>query len=416
LAQTNKKQAKQNPAALPGSLLDYYQQNRFNPVPIALENQAAWESHRAKRLNLYQRHLGIPLAMLRDRSVLEFGCNSGENSLVLASFGANLTLVEPNDQVLPQLKMRFKEFKLEGRIVELSSESIDSFKSTRLYDIVLAEGFLYTLPNRDEMFKKICKLLIPGGLAVISFNDRYGCLLELTKRLLLWRACQLAGINDVHSEASLHLAQQLFGEDFAKLNASRPFYAWWKDVLVNPLLVSAYLWSYPELLSLVEKAGCEFYSSSPMWNLSEHYNWYKNVFDTRSRHGQLLKEWSRSFPFFLTGFPVSSAEGEPATNEVVAAIAEVIAQISEYTTAAGRSINPVSYPSALDDYLGKSRDSRVRRFNIEMKGLFQAARSSQLQDLISTYHRTKHVRNLWGTPYHYLCINKLPSSVAPLEI
>ena len=83
------------------------QQERFNPVPISVEDSAIWQSHWAKRINLYQRHLRIPFSLLRNRSVLEIGCNSGENALVLASVGANLTLIEPNDQVRPRIETIF---------------------------------------------------------------------------------------------------------------------------------------------------------------------------------------------------------------------------------------------------------------------------------------------------------------------
>lgn len=407
MAQKGKPQAKSKATASPRSLLDYYQQNRFNPVPIVLEEQAVWESHYAKRLNLYQKHLGIPLYLLRDRSVLEFGCNTGENSLVLASVGANLTLTEPNEQALPQLKALFKKSGLENRAVSLRQEDIEGFEPTALYDVVLAEGFLFTLPNRDEMVQKIGSLLVPGGLAVISFNDRYGGLLEMTKRLILWRACQLAGVDDVQSEASLELAKRLYGQDYAKLSASRPFQAWWKDTMVNPLFTSAYLWSYQELLPLVDKAGCEFYSSSPKWSSTDHFAWYKNVFDRKSRYQRLIDDWNRVFPFFLTGLQPPNGGFEPATPEVVNSVSEVGGQISEYTTAPGSSIDLVSYPSLLDEYLGRSKDSRLRRFNSEMRKLYEAASSSLLEDLLSVYHRTKYVRNMWGAPYHYICFSKL---------
>ena len=102
------------------TLLNYYQNDNFNPVLIVVENESIWKNHFAKRCNLYERHLGVPLSLLRDSSVLEFGCNSGENALVLASVGANLTLVEPNRQVLLRLKMLFEKFNLEKRIVALS--------------------------------------------------------------------------------------------------------------------------------------------------------------------------------------------------------------------------------------------------------------------------------------------------------
>lgn len=102
------------------SLLEYYQQNDFNPVLIALKDQIAWESYFAKRLNLYQRHLGIPLSLLRDRSVCEFGCNSGENALVLAAVGTNLTLVEPNAVIDLVIVIRVSEY-TRGYILPLDS-------------------------------------------------------------------------------------------------------------------------------------------------------------------------------------------------------------------------------------------------------------------------------------------------------
>ena len=55
------------------SLLEYYRKNTFNPVPISVEEHEIWNAHAAKRRNLYERHLGIPLPLLRDRAVIEFG-------------------------------------------------------------------------------------------------------------------------------------------------------------------------------------------------------------------------------------------------------------------------------------------------------------------------------------------------------
>ena len=96
------------------SLVNYYQENQFNPVHIPVEEKQEWETHIAKRSNLYEHHLKIPFSMLRGHSVIEFGCNSGENALVLGSIGAQLTLVEPNQQVTPRLEELFKKFKLES--------------------------------------------------------------------------------------------------------------------------------------------------------------------------------------------------------------------------------------------------------------------------------------------------------------
>jgi SAM-dependent methyltransferase len=388
------------------SLLTYYQDNRFNPVPIALDTSRDWQAHFAKRRNLYERHLGIPLSLLQGRSVLEFGPNSGENALILASVGANLTLVEPNEQVLPGIRSLFSRFGLEERIISLLHAGIDAFESENLYDLVLAEGFLYTLPNRDELIKKIINLLVPGGLTVISFNDRYGILIELTRRMVLWRACQLAGLEDFHGQAALDLAEQLYGADFAKLNASRPFAAWWKDTLVNPLLTSPYLWSYWELIPLIESLNCDFHAGSPRWDSLEHFDWYKNVPTRQERHQRLLDNWGKVFPYILTGLRLPNIVLGPTAPETISAVANLIEQISVYTTNLNASIKMVSYPALLDEYLQQTNVSPLVSFNSEMKHLYYVAQSGHLGDLIAAYHSAKTVRNLWGTPYHYICFSK----------
>src|SRR5438309_10406560 len=111
------------------SVLAYYQNHKFNPVLIRVEDPGVWDNHFAKRRNLYERHLGLPLSLLRGARVLEFGPNSGENALVPALFGSRLTLVEPNDQVLPRLHQLFDKFGLGGQIDAVHCETMDGFTS-----------------------------------------------------------------------------------------------------------------------------------------------------------------------------------------------------------------------------------------------------------------------------------------------
>lgn len=388
------------------TMVSYYKESQFNPVPIALDTPLAWETHVAKRRNLYERHLGIPLALLAGHSILEFGSNSGENALVLASFGANLTLVEPNEQVLARLHGLFNQFNLAERVAKLVQTGIESFETEDRYSLVLAEGFLYTLPNRNEMVQKIGHLLRPGGLAVIAFIDRFGSLIELTRRLILWRVYQLASISEVDGSTALELAKRLYAHDFAQLKASRPFEAWWQDNLVSPFLVDAHLWSYQELLPVIEQAGGELHAVSPQWASMDHFTWYKVVSSPRQRHQHFLAEWAKFLPFFLTGLVSETPYKETASAEVVEAIIDLIHQISTYTLDLAATPDAVVYPALLDQYLQQNANRVLRTFNQEMKQVYESISSNQLERIISTYHQTQYLRNLWGSPYHYLCFSK----------
>lgn len=388
------------------NVVSYYRNNNLNPVPIDLQMSESWKLHVEKRRNLYQRHLGVPLSLLRGRSVLEFGCNSGENALVLAHFGADVTLVEPNELVMPRLKELFNQYGLAERITDLIHEDIDTFVPDTKYELVIAEGFVNTLDNRDEIFSKVCSILSPGGLAIISFDDCYGHLIELTRKLVFWRVFRLEGAENAHGSDSLDLAKRLYLQDFRRLNASRPFEAWWGDVLLNPFVATKYLWSFQEILPLLDKTDCEFYSSSPSWVSTERFTWYKNVVDKQSRHQGLLDEWLQAFPFFLTGLPPAEGFAKPAPSDVVDAVFELTLRISEYIDDSSIPISSVTYPLELDEYLGQSNDPRLVRFNENMKALYKSVCAPNATVVESAYHEAGNLRDLWGAPCHYVCLSK----------
>ncbi len=389
------------------SMAAFYREHQFNPVFIDVEKAKVWEAHQVKRGNLYERHLGIPLAFLRGRSVVSFGCNSGENELVFAAAGARVTLVEPNEQVHVRLRALFRQFGLEGQIAALVHAGVEDFAADERYDLVLAEGFLFTLPNRNEMVVKLGRLAAPGGFTVISFMDRYGCLIELTRRMVFLRACQLAGITALREgDECFDVARRLYGDDFARLNASRTFEAWVMDNFVSPFVVAKYMWTYAELMALVEKAGCEVHSTSPRWSLVDHFGWYKNCTTTAERHRRLMADWHRMFPYFLTGSPPTCQDPGLAAPEVVEATGRLIQEVGGFTLDSAAAVDRISLPAALHAYLTEGTGPQWQQLATELKGLYEAARSRTLEPLVAAYLGSESLRRLWGTSYHYLCFRR----------
>jgi SAM-dependent methyltransferase len=386
------------------SMLAYYRSTLLNAGEIPLVDAAAWQSHLRKRVNLYENHLGIPLGLLRGRSVLEFGCSSGENALVLAACGAKLTLIEPNTIVIPRMKQLFRQFGLESQIVRLCHDQIQECAIDELFDLVLAEGFLFTLANRDEMLGKLCGWVRPGGIGVVSFNDRIGMFLECTKRLALRRACQLAGIDDVGGEASLGLAQDLFGNAFGKLNASRSLRTWWKDNLVSPFITMPYLWSFPELLPLIEQAGCEFYASSPGFSSVDDFSWYKNVPTVVNRHLRLLEHVRNSFVYFLMGAPQRYAV--PAAQEVMDSVLSLQQAITVLTTCPTPRIDTIHFPAPLREYLAAHPDPEVKAFGTDLGRFFESMRLDSLPALLRACAEIPSMQTLWGASYFYVAFKK----------
>jgi hypothetical protein len=395
-----------------GSLVDYYKTHRFNPVLIQVEAPSVRADHFAKRRNLYERHLRLPLAWLRGASVLEFGPNSGESSLLPALCGSRLTLVEPNHQVLPRLQALFTESGVSGQIEGLHCTGIESFDAGgKQFDLVVAEGFLCTLVNREAMLRKIAGLVQPGCFGVISFNDRIGGLLEWLRRALLFQACRLAGITDAFGDACLTVAQKLYGDDFAKLSSSRPFQAWWKDTLVNPFYSSAHLWSFPEVLKILDEEGCEFYSTSPGWATGDHCTWYKKVPTKDERRARIDAEWRCRLPYFLSGLPMQTGEEEAPDQRLIEVVADLSSRLCDASRSLTTDLRLPEYPNPLDRYLQASPDRRIREFNDGLKACFGALHIARQDELIETYKKATVVRSLWGTAYHYLCFQRSPDEV-----
>ena len=384
------------------TLLSYYQDHAFNPVPIALEDAGAWRAHHAKRHNLIENHLKIPLALLRGREVLEFGCNSGENALVLAAAGARLTLVEPNGQVLPRLRRNFARFGLEEALVGLHNATIGDFQTGQRFDLVVAEGFLNTLPDRDDLLLQIIALIRPGGLGILSFDDRHGALLEQVRRMALWRACRLAGIGKIRSSASLAMAGRLFREDFNRLNASRPFEAWWEDELINPF--ASDLWSLREILPILGRAGCGFHAASPLWDTHRHHAWYKDVPDAASRQARLLDDLARALPYFLTGCAATGAD--PAADAVIATAGDLTGQLAAYVRTYPPDRAPPDYPETLGRYLSALGDPPFAGLDRELRALFAPDGADSADRFVERYLNATTLRRLWGTVSHYVSFVK----------
>ncbi len=378
-------------------LVEFYQRNRFNPVPIRLTDDVEWQDHLKKRENLYENHLRLPLTLFNGQRVVEFGCNSGENSLVLASFGAKMTLVEPNDQVRPEIQKLFKQHHVEDRIEEVRSEYLQDFKADSLYDFAIAEGFLYMIPDWKGAIGHMVKLLRPGGVGVISYVDRHGGFLEFLRRKILFQALKLAKISDPLSTASLQMAHTLFGEEFARIPSSRTLEAWWRDLLVSPVIHSHTNLSFPGVSTVLNALGCRLLGTSPSWDLSQVGSWYKQA--KSDRFG--LDSWRYVFPYLLTGDRRLLLEQHSlADNSVIKELEEHVAILLDTTFTTEQTETPL--PSSFKTYLLQSKQEQLALFGADLVSVYDALHQESLDVLKESYFSASSLRHLWGVPYQYL--------------
>ena len=170
-----------------------------------------------------------------------------------------------------------------------------------------------------------------------------------------------------------------------------------------------HLGTYHEFLSLLDKAGCEVHSTSPVWSLADHYLWYKNVLSPQERHQRFLEDFHQAFPFFLIGLPHPSEGTKPATDQEIEAVSDFIKSLSLYNFS-GQPFESITYPALMDGYLGRSQRPELHVLNTEIKGLLEVLKNSPEQGAVY-YKKTNYLRKSMGSTlawslYRFLVRNK----------
>ena len=392
------------------SLLNYYVDRNFNPVPIKLNSSENYINHKKKRLNLLVNHLKIPEIAFSNSSVIEFGCNSGENSIVLAELNSKITLIEPNNKMIKEIEKNYSKLNLTKNLIKIYESSLEKYKTNKKYDFIIAEGFLNTLKDKNINFKKLISFGNKNSLIIINYDDKFGGYFEILKSCILKKYCIINNIN-FHSNESLIIAQKFFEKDFNKLSTSRNFNAWWNDQLVNPYATK--LWSLREILNFASNNKCVFYSSSPSWDTSNNLNWYKNIsYSNKSSKNKVFNSWKKNFIYFLTGFNEFNILSNKINNSIINDIEKSLFSMVNFLDSNVKNnidLKKVNLKMPLK-FLKTLKESNLKNavlLSNEINDLFKILNNNQTQNLLTFYKRTRILRSTWGTLLHYICLKKI---------
>ncbi len=252
------------------SLYDYYGASERLPTHAAFSAPEQLQAYRRQRAALFQNHLFIPLGIFQDARVIEFGPDSGENSLVFALWGSLLTLVEPNAQARPEIQRYFERFDLAGRLDRLVQTDLQHFTRSDKYDIIDAEGFIYTIQPHKIWADLFSNILADNGLAIISYYESSGSLFELFFKLIHSRAMSFFDGQDSET-----VAAKVFASKWDSIEHTRSFSSWVMDVLENPFVRLGYFLDAAELCRTMQESGLTLYSSWPSYRDSASIYWHK---------------------------------------------------------------------------------------------------------------------------------------------
>src|SRR5438034_4328867 len=152
-------------------MYSYYEQQDVLPTYGAFASRADLDGHERHRRRLLTDKLHLPPRYFEGARLLEFGPDAGENSLVFALWGADCTLAEPHVRAHAVICEYFQRFGLGDRLVDLSAHDVAGYPvpaaDTDRFDVVDAEGFLYTIQPSSIWIDKLGRLLRDDGLAIL---------------------------------------------------------------------------------------------------------------------------------------------------------------------------------------------------------------------------------------------------------
>jgi Methyltransferase domain len=273
----------------------YYEREKTLPTFAQFSTHEELEQYENQRKNVFTEKLRLPTRIFQGSRLLEFGPDSGENSLVFAKWGASLTLVEPNLDAHSRILSYFEKFNLVKNLDSLIQEELAKFRSSQKFQLIDAEGFIYTVRPEESWLELFRKLLDEDGFAVISYYEADGGFLELVLKLIHVRAKFFTGL-----EAEKN-AWQLFQAKWNSIPHTRSFKSWVMDVLENPFVRYQYFFDATSLCVKLFQYGYSLYSSWP--NYIDYLNiyWHKKKLSEEEKLKKNLNFIARSRLSFLLG-------------------------------------------------------------------------------------------------------------------
>jgi protein-L-isoaspartate O-methyltransferase len=306
------------------TLYQYYQGEAISPTFADLRDESSLAAYQTSREALLGGRLAIPIALIRGAEILEIGPDTGENAVVFARWGGRMTLVEPNEAAHATIRTYFDTYAPAGALRSIQCANVLDYTVERRFDLVVAEGFIYTVQPSKLWLKRLLHTLVPGGLALISYYERRASLFELLLRR------PFAALRRFTGEDRFTTAKRLYRTKWDRIGHTRSFESWTMDVLDNPFVRLRYFIGAERLVQDMADVG--IYSSWPAYRDGLENVWGKKKIDSSRALERTLTHLRRSSATFVLGskaYLVDESEGDRIAALVDLALADTDALIDE---------------------------------------------------------------------------------------
>lgn len=127
------------------------------------------------------------LGDVRGRTVLDFGCGSGANSVLLAGRGARVVGIDISESLLRIAARRLEVNGMPGVVTFIAASAHDLPLPSESVDVVFGIAILHHL-DLALVSREVYRVLRPGGRAVFQEPVRNSALVRLLRPLIPYRA------------------------------------------------------------------------------------------------------------------------------------------------------------------------------------------------------------------------------------
>jgi hypothetical protein len=390
-------------------LFQYYERQDVLPTFGNFKSAAELDRYAAQRRELFLDKLALPPRLFRDAEVLEFGPDSGENAMVFAGWGARMTLAEPNRQAHDKINAYFAHFDLRDRLRDVVLADVEGFRSDRRFDIVDAEGFIYTVQPTESWLRVFHGLLNPDGYAVVSYYERYGGFFELVFKAIHAAAKAMTGL------PALESARTIFTAKWNSIPHTRSFESWLMDVLENPFVRYRYFLDAVELCREADANGFDNHSAWPAYRDALDIYWHKKVHSADEKLRRSIQHLRRSRLSFVSGQKLYLAGESQAVDSISSLLdgltRDVDAMIDDPFGALTSTIAGLdSLRAALRSANILADDSGARTAFDEtiatFARMFAAIARRDAGELAALAQSEQPFIRAWGQPAHFLVLRK----------
>ncbi|WP_035587178.1 class I SAM-dependent methyltransferase [Hippea jasoniae] len=243
----------------------FYEKYKISPVRQNINN---FDIHCKRREGLY-RQLGLPKMLFKGKDVLEVGSGGGYNSLATYLMKpSRYVLIEPNKAGFNELLDNFNKRGFKDN-VEFYNILLEDFDCKDKFDIVLCEGLIQGLSNRESFLKRLSNFVKKDGFLVITVADEISMFFEILRRYLANELIK----NEKNFEGKINILVRAFTPHLDSIKGmTRKYEDWCADLICDAI--------YNHTFSIVDAIGFFkrdyfFYGASP--NIFQDFRWYKSL-------------------------------------------------------------------------------------------------------------------------------------------